>query len=55
MVGVCETTIPLAVTTRSTGIKPPTTIKTTTMLAMIQIMPCAERGIGAFTIAVEGH
>ena len=55
MVGDCETTMPRAVTTRSTGINPAITIRVTTMLAMIQTMPRAKSGTGALTIAVEGH
>ena len=37
------------------GINPVAPIRTTTMLAIIHTMPRAERGIGALTIAVDGH
>ena len=47
--------MPRAVTTWSTGISPIAAISTTTMLVTIQTMPRAERGIGALTIAVDGH
>src|SRR5271155_5047248 len=47
--------MPLEVTTRSIGIRPVTKIRSATMLVIIQTMPRAERGTGAFTIAVDGH
>src|SRR5215469_17546269 len=55
MFGACDTTIPLLVTTSSTGIRPMIAIREKTMLATIQVIRRAERGIGALTIAVEGH
>ena len=55
MVAAVATTTPRAVTTRSIGISPLAKIMATTRLAIIQIMPRAERGIGALTIAVDGH
>ena len=55
MVGEVGTTMPRAVTTWSIGMRPIAAIIATTMLLIIQAMPRAERGIGALTIAVDGH
>ena len=55
IIGALETTTPRTVTTWSTGISPMIAISATTRLAMIQTTPRAERGIGALTIAVDGH
>jgi hypothetical protein len=55
IIGAFETAMPCAVTTWSTGIIPITAIIATTRLVTIQLMPRAERRIGALTIAVDGH
>ena len=54
IVGERETTIPRAVTTWSTEIRPASAIIATTKLETIQVTPRAARGIGAFTMAVDG-
>src|ERR1700732_3685094 len=55
MVGALETAVPRTVTTWSTGISPIVAIITMTRLVMTHTVPRAERGIGALTIAVDGH
>jgi hypothetical protein len=47
--------MPRAVTTWSTGINPIVAIIAITRLVTTQTVPRAERGIGALTIAVDGH
>jgi hypothetical protein len=47
--------MPRAVTTWSIGINALATIRVATRLVIIQEMPRAERGIGALTMAVDGH
>jgi hypothetical protein len=55
MVGALETAVPRTVTTWSTGISPIVAIITMTRLVITHTVPRAERGIGALTIAVDGH
>ena len=55
IVGAFEIAMPCTVTTWSTGISPIVVIITITRLVMTHTVPRAERGIGALTIAVDGH
>src|ERR1700730_10788027 len=55
IVAAFEIATPRTVTTVSTGISPIVAIITITRLVMPHPVPRAERGIGALTIAVDGH
>src|SRR5205823_5810493 len=55
IVAAFEIATPCTLTTWSTGISPIVAIITITRLVMTHTVPRAERGIGALTIAVDGH